>query len=403
MNFQIMHIAWRNLFRNPRRTIASLLTVSLGAGGLTIYQGFNNGMTNSYRENRIRVQYAHAQFYPKDYRSRAVEEPWKLWFTNPDEIETKLKEVPKIKEVYPRVTFFSMLQKGGITLAGKGEGVIPNKENKFFDHLNFEEGQALQTSGEIILGLGLAKGLGVKTGDTVALLGQTITGQMNGQDLVVAGVFHTGIKDFDDTMFRIGLTDAQNILNTNRVEYFAVQTTGVGDWDEISKKTNEKLPGYDFVSFDELDEVFYGNAVRFLNSQFQFIRAILLILVGLGIFNMISVGLLERASEVGALRANGEPRRRLMTIFFTENALIGIMGGFMGIIMAWLIVHSLLSGGINMPPAPATTRSLLVKIEMLNDHYIKAVFLSIMTTVLASILPILRLMKKNIPTLLHAN
>jgi putative ABC transport system permease protein len=403
VSLQIIHIAWRNLFRNPRRTLASLLTVSLGAAGLTVYQGFNNGMTNSYRENRIRVQYAHAQFYQQNYRTRAVEEPWKMWFTNAEAIEEKLKKISNVIEVYPRVTFFSMLQKGGITLAGKGEGVVSKKENAFFDHLNFEEGHPLNSTGEIVLGQGLAKGLGAKAGDVVTLLGQTVNGQMNGADLTVAGIFHTGIKDFDDTMFRIDLTDAQSLLGTNRVEYFAIQTTGVSDWDIVSNEVNKKIPGYDLVSFDELDEVFYGNAVRFLNSQFQFMRAILMVLVGLGIFNMISVGLLERAGEVGALRANGEPRKRLMKIFILENAMIGIIGGAIGIALAWVVVEVFLRNGVSMPPAPATTRWLLVKIEILKEHYIQSVLLVSFTTVLACILPIIRLMKKSIPALLLSN
>lgn len=400
MNFKILYIAWRNLFRNPRRTIASLLTVSLGAGCLTIYQGFNNGMTNRYRENRIRVQYGHAQLYPKNYHAKAVEEPWKVWFTDAVGIEAKLKSVKNVIEVYPRVTFFSIIQKGGISLTGKGEGVISQRENSFFDHLNFVNGRPLASPGEIILGQGLANGLGAKEGDTVTLLGQTVGGQMNGADLVVAGIFHTGLKEFDDTMYRVDLKDAQSILATDRVEYFSLQTTGVEGWEAVRDGVEKVLPEYEVISFDELDSAFYGNAVRFLNSQFQFIRFILLLLVGLGIFNMISVGLLERAPEVGALRANGEPRSRLFRIYLLESGLIGFLGGTIGLVLAWLVVNTVLAGGISMPPAPATTRYLLVLIEILPQYYVQALLLSVCTTIAASLLPIVKLMRSSIPKLL---
>jgi putative ABC transport system permease protein len=56
---QILWLAWRNLFRNPRRTLASLLTVALGACGLLIYQGFNTGIMNQYRENTIHGYYGY--------------------------------------------------------------------------------------------------------------------------------------------------------------------------------------------------------------------------------------------------------------------------------------------------------------------------------------------------------
>lgn len=400
MSFQVGFIAYRNLFRNSRRTVASLLMVSFGAGGLMIYQGFNRGITNQYRENRIHVRYGHGELFPKGYREKVSEKPWTRWFENPEVIEKSLRSIPKVIDVYPRVTFYSLLQKGEITLAGVGEGVVPEKENRFFDRLNFEEGSPLKGPGEVILGKGLARSLSANVGDRITLLSQTVNSQMNGADVEVVGIFHTGSKDFDDSAFRVELTDAQSLLDTKRVEHFAIQTEGVEVWPEVEAEAHRILPEYDIVPFDELDAVFYRNSVNFLNSQFQFIRMILLVIVGLGIFNMISVGLMERSSEVGALRANGEPRSRLLKIFLMENLYIGIFGGCLGIAIATVLNATLLAEGIPMPPGPGITRQFMVWIEIAPSHYVQALVLPAVTTVLASIYPIVKLLRASVPSLL---
>lgn len=398
---QIFLLAWRNLFRNTRRTAASLVTVAIGAGGLLIYQGFNEGIMNQYRENRIRVRFGHGQLFPKNYYDTRLEEPWKAWIENREAVEAKLLALPHVRNVFPRVSFYSFLVKGGVNLAGRGEGVISERENRFFTRMNFEEGGDLTAPDEIILGKGLAKALGAKPGDSITLLGQTVNGQINGVDLHVAGVFHTGSKEFDDTGFRIELATAQSLLDTKRIEHFAIETDGVEFWNEVKKASLASLADFEAISFDDLDAVYYKNSVDFLRAQFNFIRSILLLIVGLGIFNAIAVGLLERAGEVGALRANGESRRRIFQILSWESLFLGLLGGLVGIVVALALDKTAFRTGIPMPPGPGITRHYRILLEIQPSHFIHALILPTVTTLIASLLPISRLVRRPIPELLR--
>jgi putative ABC transport system permease protein len=399
-------LAWRNLFRNPRRTAASLLTVALGAAGLLIYQGFNEGIMNQYRENTIRVRYGHGYVFPKGYYDKKTEEPWKTWISGREDVEKKLKATGQVIEVFPRLSFYAFLMKGGLTLAGRGEGILPNRERTFFTAMNFVSGGDLDGSGEgsdeIILGRGLAESLGLKVGDLVTVLGQTVHGQMNGLELTVRGIFHTGSKEFDDSFFRIDLGRAQNLLDTDRVEHFAIQTGGVEAWPAAHAAITAALPELDAKPFDDLDAVYYKNAVKFLESQFSFIRSIMLLIVALGIFNTIAVGLLERAGEVGALRANGESRGRLFRILLCESAFLGVAGGVVGIVIAVALDRLAFRNGIPMPPGPGITREFRIFLEIQGQHYLQALLLPAVTTVIASLIPIVRLVRKSIPELLRS-
>ncbi|MCM2281513.1 MAG: FtsX-like permease family protein [Bdellovibrionaceae bacterium] len=399
----ILYLAWRNLFRNTRRTAASLVTVAFGATGLLIFQGFNEGLMNQYRENTIRVRFGHGQVFPKGYFEQVFEQPWKQWIEDRAGVEAGLSSIPQVKGVYPRIGFFSFVIKGGINLAARGEGVLPERENEFFSRMNFEAGRDLRDAGEIVIGKGLAHSLDVKVGDTITLLGQTIHGQMNGADLIVAGIFHTGKKDFDDGFFRVHLDAAQRLLDTTRIEHFALQTGGVEDWPVVSQAITEKLPQLEAKPFEDLDAVYYKNSVQFLNTQFSFIRSIMLIIVALGIFNTIAVGLLERAGEVGALRANGESRSRLFSIYLCESFFLGLIGGAIGIGAAVILDKTLLAGGIPMPPGPGITRQYFILLEIQPSHFVQSLSLPALTTVLASLWPIWNLTRKAIPALLRAN
>lgn len=394
-------LAWRNLFRNPRRTLASLLTVALGAAGLLIYQGFNTGIMNQYRENTIHGYYGFGQVFPQGYYGKVAEKPWELWIENPSDVEKKILSVPGVTQVFPRVTFYSFLVKNGVTLGGRGEGVIPERENSFFNQMNFEQGADLQADDQIILGIGLANSLGLKVGDTVTLLLQTINGQLNGADLTVAGIFHMGQKSIDDSFFRVSLKQAQALLDTQRVEKFSLATTGVKDWEKVETGIRSLNLNLDPIRFEVLDKVYYQNSIDFLDAQFSFIRTIILIIVALGIFNTISVGLLERAAEVGALRANGEKRTRLWKILLIENAALGLIGGLVGLISAVVINATLLKKGIPMPPGPGITRQYMIFLEMQPAHFVQALILPLVAAVLSSIWPIHKILKRSIPDLLR--
>jgi putative ABC transport system permease protein len=129
----------------------------------------------------------------------------------------------------------------------------------------------------------------------------------------------------------------------------------------------------------------------------------MLVIVALGIFNTIATGLIERAGEVGALRANGESRARLFAILLFESAFLGLLGGAVGIALALAIQYTVLAKGVLMPPGPGITRTFLIFLENLPSHYVQALVLPALATIVASVLPINRLIKSSIPSLLRQN
>lgn len=361
----ILKLAVRNLGRQPRRTAAVLLTVGVGSASLFFFQGFNAGIMNQYRDNSIHARYGHGQLHTAGYRDTVFEKPWEHWIENPAELKPRLLGIPHVLQVFPRVEFFALLSNGEITVSGRGTGIDAAEEARFFQTLNVEEGKMLESEPDgILLGKGLATALQLKPGDRVTVLGNTVSGSLNGVDLVVTGIFHTGSKEFDDVAFRIPLAQAQVLLDTPKVESIALGLDTHESWGSVSAAVQSEFPGLSATEFAVLDKIYYQHSVDWLKSQFGVIRMIILLIVVLGIFNIVATAILERKSEIGNLRANGDSKSGILMLLVSEGTLLGILGSAAGILSAWAINSTLLARGILMPPAPGLTRQFFVRMEL---------------------------------------
>ncbi len=357
--------AWRNLARNKRRTLVLLLTVSLGVAALFLFDGFNAGIMNQYKDNTIHAKTGHGQLNTKGYRDAIYEKPWEHWMEQPEQLTQKIRSLPGVTHVFPRVDFFAVITNGNLSVAGRGTGVSGHDEADFFWTLNVVEGETLRDQEQgIIIGVGLARALNVKPGDRITLLGNTIHGTMNGLDVRVTGIFHSGLKEADDSYFRIQMVDALRLLDTDKVETFAIGLRSDRDWPAFAQAVRTQLPELEATPFEVLDEVYYQHAVDWLGQQFAVIQLIILVIVTLGITNTISFTVVERTPEIGNLRANGESAWEVLQLLLWEGFLIGLIGAALGIIGAWLFNTLALPKGILMPPAPGITRQFNVKIEL---------------------------------------
>ncbi len=394
-------LAFRNIFRNKKRTFSALFTVSIGACALMVFLGFNTGIMNQYRDNTIRAKYGNGQLNTANYLNSVYERPWEHWIENPEVVMASMRSLPMVTNVFPRITFYALLSNGQMNVAGVGEAVDGVQEGPFFTMLTFDSGKLFSSESDgIVVGKGLARALNVKVGDRVTVLLNNINGSLNGADLNVTGIFWTGLKDFDDRYFRIQIKEAQKLLETNRVESIAVGLREVSDWNAYAIEMKTRHPELDATGFEVLDEVFYKHAVDFLAQQFAFIKIIILFIVFLGIFNTVSTAVMERAGEIGTLRANGEYGYEVASVIMLEHFFLGLIGVILGIGLAVLLSLTLLRNGIAMPPSPGITKSFSIFLEMEWWHIPPIIIGGVLTTVLGCVLPIIKLVRMPITDLL---
>jgi putative ABC transport system permease protein len=399
----MLHLAFRNLFRNLRRTVAVLLTVGIGAGALFSFDGFINGVLGEYRNNTIHAHSAYGQINTVGYLNTVFENPTSHWIENGDELTAFLLAQPEVKNVFPRASFSALLKNGNTTVSGLGQGIDAEKEASFFTALNVEQGQMLTNqSNGIMLGSGLAKALGVAPGDTITVMATSTKSIINKKDFVVVGIFHTGLVDFDNRTFRIQLDQAQALLKTHRIESVAIDMKDFSKWDELAAQVKTHFPDLEMTSFAVLDKVYYQNSVDWLNAQFRVVQVIILAIVLLGIFNTISTSILERKQEIGNLRANGESVYQVMQLFLTEGVLLAVIGSLFGMALCAIILTLFVNNGIAMPPGPGMTRQFLVTFSYHWSVVVKTMLLCILAALIASFFAGIRVAKMSIASALKS-
>lgn len=396
----ILKFSFRNIWRQRSRAIAVLATVSLGISALMIYHGFNAGIMNQYRENTIRARFGHGSVNTKGYRDQIWDKPWEKWIDPKTPFVEVLKNRPEIEFIFPRISFYALLNNGEKTLSGAGEGVDGRSESQFFTTLNVIKGKVLSDEEDgIILGKGLAEALKLNVGDRITVLANTHSGSLNAVDVYVTGIFFAGMKSFDDTFFRIQLTKAQELLDTTKVETIALGLRDLELWPQVETWVDGQ-PEFEATAFNVLDKVYYQNSVDFLNAQFSFMFIIIVLIVVMGIFNTVSTIILERKGEIGNLRANGDSNREVMGLLLTESLILGLIGASIGVFIAYFCNLTILSNGIQMPPGPGITRQFTTFVELQLSFIPICYLIGILSSLVGTILAARRVLKMPITELL---
>ena len=119
--------SWLNVTTDKKRSIISVCTLAMGVFGILFLQSFFSGLIQMHAENSIRSRHGHGQVNIAGYLNHNYEKPWEHWISNADTIQRKIKAIPGVVEVFPRVQFFALLSNGKTSVAGRGQGVIGNK------------------------------------------------------------------------------------------------------------------------------------------------------------------------------------------------------------------------------------------------------------------------------------
>lgn len=398
----IFKFSLRNVWRQRSRAIAILATISLGISALMIYHGFNAGIMNQYRDNTIRARYGHGQINTAGYRDKVWDKPWERWFDVNNPFVQNLMKRPEVQYVFPRLSFFALLNNGERNISGAGEGVDGRVESKFFTTMNVIDGKILSDEEEgIIIGKGIAETLNLKVGDRVTVLANTTRGSLNAVDVYVTGIFYTGMKTFDDTLFRIQLSKAQELLDTQKIESMALGLHKLEDWTGLETWIEKEQKDFEAIPFNVLDKVYYQNSVDFLEAQFGFIFMVIVIIVILGIFNTVNSIISERKGEIGNMRANGDSKKDVMLILLTEGLILGFIGATFGILLSYICNLTILSQGIPMPPGPGITRQFITFVELQPGFIPMCYLIGMIASIIGTLLAGRKVLKLSITELLR--
>lgn len=388
-----LKLAIRNVFRNRRRTVITLAGMGFGATSIILFGGFVNFIYVGVRENTIRSQIGHIQLYRSGFSERGAIAPFDYMIGNYDEIRALLSQIPHVQDVMPRLGFSGLISTGETTAPFAGSGVHPESEAALASFTRIVDGQELASRDQrgVLLGLGLARGLGVKPGDDLTLLTTTRGGAINALAVKVRGVWESGEKAYDDRFLKATIGEVQRLLdNEHEVQSIVIlldrteHTPFVRD--RIAALIKERGLALEVKTWEDL-ALRYHQVRQLFSNIFNTLTLIVSVIVVLSIANTMMMAIFERTREIGTVMALGTRRRGVIVMFILEGLALGVMGGMLGLALGAILAKIISMYGIAMPPPPGSTRGFTAEILLVPEILTRAFWLSLLTAVLSSLYP----------------
>jgi len=357
-------LAFRNIFRNRRRTLMTLMMVGGGVAGLLLAGGYFAFMTHGLRESTINDGLGHIQIFTADHFRRDEARVLDTGIENWRQVAATVSTGGHVRGVAPRIEFYGMVSNGTKAAGFMGSAVDPAAEKSLGFVSRIVSGRDLDPK---------------PAGEVEALIG--------------VGLANSGVAELDARSLRITLPAAQRLLQSDRVTNLVVGLDATDNTDRVAAEMAPRLRGLpqQMVLKKWIDlATYYKQVNTMFNGIFLFMGVIVFFMVLMSSVNTLLMSMFERTREIGTMLAMGTPRGWIVALFMVEATLLGVMGAIVGVVGGNLLGMLLNASGLHMPPPPGYTVAIPFRVLHVPAQMIGASLLVIVSLALASILPAIR-------------
>ena len=392
-------LAFRNVFRNRRRTLMTLIVVAGGVAALLLSGGFFAFLFRNLRENTIRNGLGHLQIYNASLFTRDEKHVLDNGLDDLRQLQASVAGAEHVRGTAARIEFNGLVSNGDKSSPFLATAVDPAAERRMGFQLRITAGRDLKqeqlgaSTNQALIAQGLAHTMHVGPGDGLTLLAVTADGALNGIDVNVVGLYTTGIEEQDQRQLRMTLPDAQRLLQSGRVTKLVVGLDNTDNTDAVysSLLAKFKSENRDITIRKWIDlATFYKQVHTLFSGIFAFTGVLVFFMVVMSSANTLMMAMFERIREIGTMLAMGTPRAWITALFVMEGVLTGALGAVLGVMIGGVAGALFNSADIKLPPPPTSNVPLLFHVLQVPALTVGASVLVIVTLALASITPAMR-------------
>ena len=355
-----LRFAARNVLRNKRRALVTIIITAVGVAGILVSGGFAFYTYDSLREMAARNN-GHVILAHQDYFSEQEDTPLQYGLEDYARYRKKLLGDERVRAVLPKLEFTGLISNDNKSTVFVGQGIAQGEFKVKGPFLNILSGSApssRQKPGsdpQIMIGEGLAQTLKAKPGSSLTLLSTTVEGSLNALDVVVQGIFSSGSPEIDKRLLLMNIATVQELLQTRKVSSLSVYLYNTPDTAVMAQHLQQQFPHLALQTWH--DTAYYYEAVRSLyNRIFGLLGVVILLMVLFAVTNTLSMSVVERTREIGALRAIGTHAGEIVRNFVLEALVMGLAGVMLGMLIAAAISGFFYLVDFQMPPPPARSQ-----------------------------------------------
>lgn len=349
----LLSLAWRNMWRNWRRTAIALAAIVLGVILLLFFDGLIKGSDQAIFGNAVRLYGGNLQVHAAGFRAKANRMPL-LPLDNPEAVLQAVRAQPQVQSAALRINTAGVVSSRGNSLPVLITALDPAAEAPIsMQAANIAQGRfLLPADGDaILIGEALAERLEVGVGDKLSLVGRSKSELMRQHTMTIVGIYDLGMPDAEKSAVFIPLIDGQQLYNLRgQATEAAIFLHQVGSEDQLMAQLQSQLPGSEVDTWQTLRP----EIRQTLDSKLAFssiFGMVVLFIASIGILNLLLMAVFERTREMGVLAALGMKRWQIMGLFLLEGALIGVVGAAIGCLLGALLIGLISQVGIDMSGA----------------------------------------------------
>ena len=305
---QFIKLAWRNLWRNKRRTTITLASVLMAVILAIAIRSLQKGVYGSMITNAVRFSTGYIQIHANGYWD---DQTINNSFVAPSSLKTILGRDKNISLSIPKLQSFALASSGPHTKGVEVIGIDPVKEDK----MNGLAGKIMQghyldsrqSEGQgILIGDELAQYLQLKLGDTLILLGQGFHGTTAAGQYPIQGIFHYPVEQLNNSLVFLSLPDAQSLFAApNHLTSISLMLEKPNNINNTSHFLEQSLDSsYEVIEWPVMNKSLVQE-IQGDNAGGIIMLAILYIVVAFGVFGTILMMTLERKKEFAVMIAIG--------------------------------------------------------------------------------------------------
>lgn len=386
-------LAWRNLFRNRKRTLVTGAATAFGTASFVFLYAFTDGFFEQMIDNSTQLLTAHVQISASESaRDEAI-------FDNAL-LPAPLVQSSDIIAMSARLSVPVMVSSAKNALPVDWIGVDPARETSVtrIDTL-ITDGSYLQV-GEpgMVIGRSLADELEIEVGRRIVITGQDENSQLISTAVMVTGIYSTNSELFDIGYIFSSIEELQAFIgvSSENISHVALNLTDRRLSTEISARINQQL-GNSVLQARPWEEIMpvVVQMVEMTRVDFYLVLAVIYLVVCIGVMNTMLMSVFERTREFGVLLALGTSPGQVVKTLLLEASLIGAAGILVGAATGVILAIYYGDHGINlsafmesMAAIPGMTDRVYP--ELIVSHLIVPTIILYVAGVLVSIYPALR-------------
>ena len=404
-----LRLGWRNLWRNPRRSLITLSTVAVALIFLILILGMTEGLKEQLLENGTRLMLGHLQIHHRDYLPDR-----NLYDTLGGDqgidldLPRQLEQTLGLQVATPRVYGFALLSSGESSAGAQLMGIVPQSERRlstFLETVPPASGVGPQAAGRIVLGEGLAQELQVTAGSEIAAMTQAADGSLGNALFRVGAILRTGLVHFDRSLAILHLEDLQELLalRPDQVHEIAGRLSSPMEADAATQKFNRQTD-----PIHRLEASSWGDLAPTLRDYLQLFEGTYGVLIGLvaifcalGILNTMAMAVFERSREIGTVASLGMSPVQILASVILESVCLTAMGLVLGLAIGWLLMQPLVENGLDLSRWTGELAMLdthmdpVLRFKWFWPNALNSALVLILSAVLAAALPAFRAARMN--------